>query len=125
MSKKYSGYSYDIDSKTENSYGYDSKTDYRSDGTVHQYDSDKGNWSNHSHTTYNSGKDHAMGNSSWSRDNNHPDSKDRAWKNRTLFLNNLSKLSFVELQELELFTSNEYIRRSAKQIINYKTSYIG
>ena len=125
MGQTYSSNSYDVDNPSAGGeYGYVSQTDYRSDGSVHQYDSKDGDWSKgHGHSSYNSGKDHALGNAnSNSRSVNDSRSSGRSWTNRRIIFERLFELSFEELQYVEAISTNDYIKRSARHLMYNATS---
>lgn len=103
--------SYDVDDP--NGEDYCSQTDYHSDGTVHVFDSVDGSFSNgYNHTVYDSNMDHFNNEHSWER--GMTNSVGREWTDRHAFLETLSQLSFAELQRLEAFSTNGYVKKSAR-----------
>jgi hypothetical protein len=96
------------------------KTEVDSEGRVHQYpyttpDNVK---DGHGHTIYESMDDFIKENPSWSRDKDSDDSKDRGWKGNGYILLSLKNLTFYELQLLEAKTKNDYLKKSARSLIN-------
>ena len=51
------------------------------------------------------------------RDKDDPESQGRPWENRWFCMQQLSKLSFSQLQVIEAFHCNEYIRQSARFLL--------
>lgn len=106
--------SYDVDDP--NGADYCSQTDYHADGTVHVYDAKDGDFSNgYNHTVYSNAMDHFNDDKEWER--GMENSSGKSWTDRHAFLAALSELSFVELQQVETLSTNEYVKRSARHFI--------
>lgn len=94
----------------DNDLGYDGKISTRSDGGYAKYETDS-DWQDHSHKEYDSD-----GNLVYSRD----EGENHSWshRQRDYILKVLTTLSFEELQTVEAFSNNIYLKQSARKILN-------
>ena len=100
------------------------KTDVREDGTVGRFEYTKPDDPNggHGHLEYDSMEDFIKDNPSYERDKNSEKSSRKPWRGNGMLLGELGKLSFEDLQILEATTDNEYIKRSARVMLERKNS---
>jgi len=92
-----------------------SKTEQRSDGSVHRYDYTKEDniKSGHGHKVYKNMSDYIDDKPSWSRSKDSVESKNKSWRGNGYIFEKLYYCSFEELQYIAATTDNEYIRNSA------------
>lgn len=114
----------DFDGDTEAYADYLDSADCANDDGYDIYADDKGNIYDRTDDDWNKGHGHHNINATiWGgRDKDDDDSKGKKWRNPWKVFENLSRLSFAELQELEALSDNEYIKLSARTLLMNKVS---
>lgn len=101
----------------ENKYGYDAKISSKGDGAFSYY-STTSNWDDHVHIEVDKN-----GNETYNRQ----EGQNHKWDHRQkgYILNALKVLSFEELQIVEAYSNNDYLKRSARIMLNSYCEELG
>lgn len=97
-----------LSDETDN--GYDEKIESDGRGGLHHYTT-KSNWEDHSHDHYDE-----KGNCDYSRGEGYGHS----WREKDYIMSVLCNLSFIELQEVEAKSNNDYVKRSAQMLMSQR-----